>query len=216
MSVRPPMILLCAVLGCAATTTGTAPAAGPAPPPPEDAAAYYPLSPGFKWAYKVEREKSGDSVLATYAVLERLGETAIVQAGDDRLSYAVLPAGIARREGLNVGDFLLKNPVRVGTTWPLANGEAKVVAVGRTVTVAAGTFPACATIEESRTDPQRLVRTVYAAGVGPILLEVQVHDPATGQFRTEMRAALLGVTRPGEDPLGPPEGVSVPPGGKRP
>jgi len=210
------MFVLVAAVGCAATGPAARPAGGPAPPPPEDATAYYPLVPGWKWAYQVENEKGrnqgGDSVLAVYAVLERIGDTAIVQAGEDRLSYAVLPAGIARREGMNVGDFLLKTPVRLGTTWRLASGEAKVVAVGRTETVPGGTFPACATVEESRSEPQRVVRTVYAAGVGPILVEMQVYDPATGQFHTGTRAALLGVTRPGEDPLGPPEGVSVPAG----
>jgi hypothetical protein len=212
------MMLLWAAVGCAATAPPVNP---PAPPAPEDAAAYYPLVPGWKWAYQVENEKEkakvSGSVLAVYAVLERLGDTAIVQAGEDRLIYAVLPTGIARRDGMNVGDFLLKTPVRLGTTWPLASGEAKVVAVGRTETVPGGTFPACATVEESRTDPQRVVRTVYAAGVGPIVVEMQVYDPATGQFRTGMRAALLGVTRPGEDPLGAPEGVPVPSGrGTRP
>jgi hypothetical protein len=203
-------IALCAAAGCAATGPASVPA-GPAAPAPEDAAAYFPLTPGWKWAYTVE--KGGDRMLATYAVLERLGDTAIVQAGEQRLGYAVLPAGIARREGLNVGDFLLRTPVRLGARWPLAGGEAKVSEFGRTVTVPGGTFPGCATVEESRTDPQRVVRTVYAAGVGPILLEVQVQDPASGQFRTDTRAALVGVTRPGEDPLGPPEGVSVPPRG---
>jgi hypothetical protein len=221
MSVSPLlMMVLWSAVGCAATAPAVSPGGGPPPPPPEDATAYYPLVPGWKWAYQVENEKekaAGGSVLAVYAVLERIGDTAIVQAGEDRLIYAVLPAGIARRDGMNVGDFLLKTPVRVGTTWPLASGEAKVVAVGRTETVPGGTFPGCATVEESRTDPQRVVRTVYAAGVGPILVEMQVHDPATGQFRTGMRAALLGVTRPGEDPLGAPEGVSVPAGrGTRP
>lgn len=222
MSVRLLMMALWAAVGCAATAPAITPGGGPAaPPPPEDATAYYPLVPGWKWAYQVETEKdraqAGNSVLAIYAVLERIGDTAIVQAGEGRLSYVVLPAGIARREGMNVGDFLLKTPVRPGTTWPLASGEAKVVAVGRTETVPGGTFPACATIEESRTEPQRVVRTVYAAGVGPILVEMQVYDPTTGQFRTGTRAVLLGVTRPGEDPLGQAEGRSVPGGrGNRP
>ena len=219
MKVRPLLMALMAAVGCAATAPVVNPGGGPAPPPPEDATAYYPLVPGWKWAYQVENEKAkaGDSVLAIYAVLERIGDTAIVQAGEDRLSYAVLADGIARRDGMSVGDFLLRTPMRLGATWRLASGEAKVVAVGRTETVPAGTFPACATVEESRTEPQRVVRTVYAAGVGPVLVEMQVYDPAAGQFRTGTRAALIGVTRPGEDPLGPSEGVSVPAGrGPRP
>jgi hypothetical protein len=196
-----------AMLGCGTAGTAVAPAA----PPPEEAAVYYPLAAGWKWAYTLD--KAGGNILATYSVIDRMGDRAIVKAGEDRLVYAVLPDGIARREGLRVGDYLLKTPVRIGATWHLATGEAKVMAVGREVTVPAGTFPGCATIEESRSEAERwLVRTIYAAGVGPISIEVQVHDPGTRVFRTEVRAALIGVTRPGEDPLGPAEGKSVPSG----
>jgi len=49
---------------------------------------------------------------------------------------------------------------------------------------------------------------IYCAGVGPVSIELQVHDPLSGAYKTEMRARLLGVTRPGEDPLGIPEGAS--------
>jgi hypothetical protein len=198
---------LAVLVGCA--SSGTPAPSAAAGPPPEDAAAYFPLTAGWKWAYQVE--KDGDKILATYAVLERMTDTAIVQTGQDRLVYAVLPQGIARREGLGVGDFLLKTPIRAGATWAVSGGEAKVVTVGRSVTVPAGTFPACATIEETRTDPPRVIRTVYAAGVGPVSLEVQAQDAESGQFRSAMRAALVGVTRPGEDPLGAAEGHSGPP-----
>jgi hypothetical protein len=196
------LIASAAMLGCA-----TAPAAaGGGGPPPEEAAAYYPFSAGWKWAYDVERE--GERMLATTAVLERSGDTAIVQAGDQRLSYALSSEGIARRDGLRVSDFLLRSPIRAGASWPIEGGEARVAAVGKSVTTPGGTFPNCATIEENRTNPQRVTRTVYCAGVGPVSIEVQVHDPLKGQFRTEMRASLLGVTRPGEDPLGGPEGAT--------
>src|SRR5689334_5358080 len=87
------------LLGCATAA---------APPAPEDAAAYYPLALGWKWAYQVE--KGRDSMLATYSVLERIAETAIVQAGDERLVYAVMPDGVARRQGITVGDYLLRTP----------------------------------------------------------------------------------------------------------
>jgi hypothetical protein len=196
--------VLALMAGCA-----TAPAATPPTPAPEDAAAYYPFATGWRWAYNVNR--GGESVLATYAVLTRTEDTAIVQAGDQKLSYALSAEGIARRDGLRTGDFLLRSPIRVGTTWAVEEGQAKVVAAGEVVTVPGGTFPHCATVEESRTNPQRITRTVYCAGVGPVSIEVQVHDPLAGVFRTETRAALLGVARPGEDPLGAAEGTAAPP-----
>jgi hypothetical protein len=189
------------MLGCA-TSGGTAADA----PPPEDAAAYYPFSAGWKWAYDVQRE--GQTMLATTAVTERTGDTAIVQAGDQRISYALSAEGISRREGLRTSDFLLRTPIRAGATWPIEGGQAKVAEVGKVVTVPGGTFSRCATVEENRTNPDRVTRTIYCANVGPVSIEVQVHDPMSGAYQTEMRATLLGVTRPGEDPLGMPEGSS--------
>jgi hypothetical protein len=195
-------VLVCAVVtGCATAPPGPTATAGPAP---EDAAAFYPLTVGWKWAYRVTQ--NGEDLLATYAVVERHGDTAVVQAGLDQLSYSVLPDGLRRSN-----EFVIKSPVRQGTSWPIAGGEARVSAVGRTVTVPAGTFPGCATIEEMRSDPQRVVRTVYAPRVGPVEIEVLVASASGGAFETAMHAQLLGMTRPGEDPLGAPEGASRPP-----
>jgi hypothetical protein len=168
-------------------------------PPPENAQAYYPLQEGWRWAYEVE--KNGEHILAIYAVANVVQDTVILETGSERLLYAILPDGIARKEGLTVGDFILRTPIRLGAMWPVASGHATVTAVGRTITVAAGTFPNCAVIEEARTSPERVLRTTYAAGVGPIAVEYQVHDAGTGRFETPLRATLRGVTRPGDDPL---------------
>jgi hypothetical protein len=194
------------MLGCATAPAGPGGTNGP---PPEDAAAYYPFARGWRWAYDVSR--AGETMLATASVLERTADTAIVQAGDQRLSYALLPDGIARREDLRIGEYLLKTPIRPGAAWPIEGGQAKVATVGKPITVPGGTFPNCATVEENRTNPQRITRTVYCAGVGPVSIDIQVHDPLSGTFKPEMRATLLGVTRPGEDPLGAREGASGPP-----
>jgi hypothetical protein len=191
-------VMVVFAFGCASTQSGLP----PAPPPPENAADYYPLIPGWKWAYEVEQEKTG-SILATYAVLERVVDTVFVQFGDERLAYTLLPEGIAQRSGLDPGDYVLKSPIRAGASWPVNGGEARVVSVGKTMTVPGGTFRNCATIEVTRNGPPRVSRTIYAAGVGPISIEYQVQDPVLGRFNTELRAVLRGVTRPGEDPLGP-------------
>src|SRR5947208_12156217 len=76
------------------------------------AADFYPLTPGWKWAYDVE--KDGMNILATYAVLERNGDTAVVQAGDQRLTYAVTAEGIAQKDGGMLGEYVIKNPLQVG------------------------------------------------------------------------------------------------------
>ena len=76
------------------------------------AADFYPLAPGWKSAYDVE--KDGINILATYAVVERTGDTAVVQTGDEKLTYAVTPDGIVQKDGGMVGDYIIKNPVKAG------------------------------------------------------------------------------------------------------
>lgn len=174
--------------------------AKPRIPPPEAPADYFPLATGWKWAYEVE--KNGDSILATYAVVNNTGVAAEVRAGDERTSYAIRPEGISRLEALGPNDFILKAPIRAGAEWTIQGGSARVVAVGESVTVPGGTFGNCAVVEESRTQPDRVLRTTYAAGVGPIQLEYQVSEGTPPRFNVVLRARLLGVTKPGEDPFG--------------
>src|SRR4029077_9988714 len=117
--------------------------------------------------------------------------------GDDRLSYAITPDGIAQRDGAQLGDYVIKNPVEVGTEWPVVGGTAKVVAVAREVTVDAGHFSDCAVIEVTRSDPVRVARTTFAPDGGRVAQEFQAQDGS--RFVTATRASLRSVTRPGED-----------------
>src|ERR1700744_800197 len=71
---------------------------------------FCPLGPGWKWAYDVE--KDGMTILAAYSVIERVGDTAVIQAGDERLTYAVTPEGIAQKEAGTLGDYIIKGPLR--------------------------------------------------------------------------------------------------------
>jgi hypothetical protein len=175
--------------GCAGSTPKAA-----APARALTAMDYYPLDPGWKWAYDLE--KDGARMLAIYAVLERTPEVAIVSAGDERLTYAVTSEGIAQRDGAVNGDYVLKNPVAAGAAWRVLGGDARIAAVGQSVTVPAGSYSDCVVVETLRNEPSRLTRTTFAPGIGPVALEVQVQQQ--GRFVTTVRASLRGVTRPGE------------------
>lgn len=180
--------LLCA---CAGAPSGR-PASGPAP---QDPAAYYPLEPGWRWAYAIEQ--SGQTMLATYVVLQRAGDTVVVQAGDDRIHYQLRSDGIVRKAALGADDYVIKAPVRAGLTWPIAGGTAKILSAGQTVELEAGRFDGCAIVEERRDAPARVSRTTYAPGVGPIRIEFDSAGPPAQQ----VRAVLRGFTKPGQDPL---------------
>jgi hypothetical protein len=208
-------VVLLAGPGAGLLACATAPTVGRTEtgPPPEDAAQYYPLENGWRWAYEIE--KGGEKILAVYAVVQRSGRVAILRAGEEQLTYSVLPDGIVRGEATDPGfpvgpppqdtrladDFLLKSPVRLGARWPIPGGTATVAEVGKQVSVPAGEFSNCVVIEENRSAPARMVRTTYAPGTGPIAIDLLVHDEVSGVFRPALRARLRGVTTPGTDPL---------------
>jgi hypothetical protein len=157
---------------------------------------YYPMASGWKWAYDLE--KDGTKMLATYAVLERTAAGAVIQAGDERLAYAVTPDGVAQRDGDAVGDYIIKNPLRAGNEWAVQGGRAKIVAVNEEVNVESiGRLRGCVTVEATRADPMRVTRTTFAPDVGPVAIEVLVQDG--GRLVTSARAQLRAITKPGQD-----------------
>jgi hypothetical protein len=155
---------------------------------------YYPLLPGWGWAYEVERE--GRTVLALYKVADWRPDLAVVQHGEERIEYALLPDGIARREGGLPGDYLVRGSVRVGNTWPVAAGTATVAEVGKTVTLPAGTFRDCAVVEEVRSEPNRVTRTTYCRDAGPVEIEMRVFSPLKQAYEVHVRARIMSVSRP--------------------
>jgi len=188
-------------LSAAAATGGgcaSAPVTAPvAPAQPLTASDYYPLEAGWKWAYDLERDAG--RLLAVYAVLARTPDAAIVEAGDQRISYAVTAQGVAQKEGAIVGDFVLKNPIALGAKWDVFAGTAQITAVGQKVSVPSGDYAGCVVVETLRREPNRLARTTYAPGIGPVVIEVQVESE--GRLVTTLRAELRGATKPGADPL---------------
>jgi hypothetical protein len=188
------MLVVLAAIGCA-TAGGTSNDIKPRAN--LTAADFYPLTPGWKWAYDVE--KDGMNILATYAVLERSGDTAVVQTGDQRLTYAVTPEGIAQKDGGMLGDFVIKNPVQVGAEWAVEGGRAHVASVTADFKMDSGEhYLGCLVVEVTRTDPVRVARTTFAPDLGPVLLEMQVQQGESQKLTTVTRARLRAVTRPSD------------------
>ena len=159
---------------------------------------YYPLAEGWKWAYDLEQD--GQKILGIYSVIERSADGATIIAGDQRMTYAVSPQGLAQMDANGVGDFVLKNPIKKDATWPVSGGTARVVSTTEEVTVDAGHFYDCAVVEVTRADPPRIARTIFAPDVGPVVIEVQVQQD--GKYVVATRARLRSTTKPGEDPFG--------------
>jgi hypothetical protein len=188
----PAMVVLFAASFCACATSKSS--LGAATSSANAALDYYPLLPGWGWAYDVERD--GQKVLALYSVAECRDNVAVVKNGDARIEYLVQPEGIARREGTLPGDYLVRLPMSVGATWPVAGGQATVAEAGKDLALPSGTYRDCAVVEETRNQPERVTRTTYCKGVGPVAVEMRVYNPRKLDFETVVRATLLSVTRP--------------------
>jgi hypothetical protein len=185
----------CAGLALTLLACATPPAPRPGAISPSTAALdYYPLLPGWGWAYEIERE--GTKVLALYAVAERRADVAVIQHGEERIEYRILPDGIARREGGLPGDYLLKMPMRVGASWPVRDGTATFAEVGKTVSLPSGDFHECAVVEEVRREPDRVTRTTYCRNAGPVEIELRVFSPLTRAYEVHAHARIMSVSRP--------------------
>ena len=192
MRVRDCRLGLAAVLllGCASSQART----GATPPASSSALDYYPLLPGWGWAYEIERE--GTTVLALYSVAERRQDVAVIKHGEERIEYALLPAGIARRESSLPGDYILKSPLLAGSAWPVSDGMATVAEAGKTVTLPSGSYRDCAVVEEVRRDPNRVTRTTYCRDAGPIEIEMRVFNPTKQAYEILAHARIMSVSRP--------------------
>jgi hypothetical protein len=174
-------------------------ASAPAKPPARTsltALDYYPLLPGWGWAYEIEQ--AGTTVLSLYAVSERRPDRALIKHGEETIAYAILADGIAHREGDLIGDYILKLPIEQGSSWPVTDGTATLVEVGKTVTLPAGTFRDCIIVEEVRRAPNRVTRTTCCRDAGPVELEMRVFSPLKQAYELHTRAHIMSVSRPEE------------------
>jgi hypothetical protein len=159
------------------------------------AADYFPLASGWKWNYSVW--KDGLKIPVLHEVLERRGDVAVVQEGGERITYVVTPEGIAEKNGDRLGDYIIKNPVRVGAEWAVEGGRARILAVdGRFLSARVGRHEGCVLIAVTRNDPTRTTQTMFAPYLGPVTVSIQAADGK--EFLTLAQALLVGVTRPGD------------------
>ncbi len=164
------------------------------------AANYFPLASGWKWTYSVWM--NGLKTQEVHAVLERKGDLAVVQDGAGRITYVVTPEGIAEKNGDRIGDYVIKSPLSTGAEWAVEGGRARIAfAGGKCGSARVGFYEGCVLISVTRTDPARVIQTMYAPYLGPVSVSIQVADGK--DFLTIAQAVLVSVTRPGEAPAVP-------------
>ena len=127
----------------------------------------YPLALDNAWSYDVD---TGDppTTLGITRVQSVDGDRVEVRTGDTIVLYELSPEGI-RVPPEDV--WLVRRPLRVGATWPAPGGRtATVIALDLSAETGAGRFGDCVEIHERGGSLDLEVRTIYCAGVGPVVV----------------------------------------------
>ena len=82
---------------------------------------------------------------------------------------SVSPAGVAGRPRTGAPiEFIIKSPVRAGTTWETAAGRFEITGLSGSVVVPAGAFEGCLEVRFRAHNGQAATVTSYAPGVGMV------------------------------------------------
>ena len=77
-----------------------------------------------------------------------------------------------------------------------AGGRARIASANEELNVdSVGRYAGCVVVEVTRAEPARITRTVFAPGLGPVAIEMQVQEGP--KFVTKVKARLRAVTKPG-------------------
>jgi hypothetical protein len=143
----------------------------------------YPLSAGSVWSYDVDAG-DGSSVLAIMRVTESGAGQAAVQGGEGTTRYELRPDGIYRPDR---GGYLLKEPLRVGASWPSGGAmEAEIAATDTAIETPAGRFARCIEVLERGAPTGAVISTTYCPDVGPVQI-VSSLELTTGTVRVVAR-----------------------------
>ena len=137
---------------------------------------YFPLAVGNRWHYESSEGDSFSPVTETWRIVERRGRDYVLEIRQSLLAgelpselVSVSSAGVAvqPRAGAPVA-FLIKSPVRLGTTWETAAGRFEITELSESVVVPAGVFEDCLKIRFRAHNGQAAAVTLYAPGVGMV------------------------------------------------
>jgi hypothetical protein len=188
-----PMRALVALLVLGSTLLGAC-GSGPANVRPDDAerlapATLYPLALGHVWSYDIDTQ-TGSHTLSVTRVVNVIGDRVEVSSnGGDPIVYERRAEGLYRSA---TETWLLHAPIRDGSEWPAPNGAtARVTDADETIEVNAGRFEGCVRVEETGSENDRTVITVYCPEVGPVYVESSM-ELTTSAVPVRVVGRLLG------------------------
>lgn len=147
----------------------------------ERAEDWVPLRQGAAWSYDTETGSGGGTVLATLSVVRVDGRRFLVRSGNARTeTWEYRDDGVVRE-----GQYILHDPVRVGTRWDGRTGGYEIRTAGESRTVGEQRFQNVLSVVHTARETGVVTTTWFAAGVG--VIEIRAES-------TSSRGATVGVT----------------------
>ncbi len=185
-------ILFCTV-AVAVMSVGCSGAQRPAARPVASVARdWIPLRTGAAWSYDTETGLGTGAVLNVLAVVRADGDRFQVRSGNRTETWEYRPEGVWRE-----GEFVLRDPVRTGTTWEGRNGgRYEIRATGLRRTVGDQRFAHVVEVQRANPETRIVTTTWFAPFVG--VIEIQASTVSSLGTSTSIRSTLRGFTL-GED-----------------
>ncbi|MBL8603217.1 MAG: hypothetical protein JNK72_14935 [Myxococcales bacterium] len=154
----------------------------------EHARDWVPLRQGAAWSYDTQTGIGGDTVLATLVVVRVDGPRFLVRSSNSRTETWEYREGGVFREG----QFILKDPVRVGTQWEGPTGGYEIRTVGEARTVGDQRFTNVVSVTHTARASGVTTTTYFAAGVG--VIEIEASATSSRGTSVGIRSTLRGYT----------------------
>jgi hypothetical protein len=149
-----------------------------------------PLAEGNVWTFDAyDQDGHGPTIAGIQVTRGTGGEFTVASlfAANSRETYQLRPEGIYLPD---MGAWLLRDPIVVGTTWPTRNDrQARVVDTNVEVTTPRGTFEGCVQVNEDGGQMEIHVETIYCTDIGVVATRSSMTSNVTGMTVTQ-RAEL--------------------------
>ncbi len=152
---------------------------------------FFPLKKGYAWSYLLISVQENQSSLIKTEVEETTGSEIKVNSNGSIFYYIIKDDGIMKK---SAGYYILKLPLKKGSLWEFKTSaaEGRITITGHidSLKIRDKEFRNCIITEEVIKGQNILLRTHYADGVGPVLIEqFAIYGENTVPV---LRAELLG------------------------
>lgn len=159
---------------------------------------YFPLQVGYIWNYLYTSYQDNSTAVIKIEVLARENDEYRISSNGIIFYYIKDREGIMKKSARY---YILKMPLAKGASWLFESGgfsgRVTITDVLPQMKVRENTYKNCLVVEETISNQDTLLRTYYAEGVGPVLIEE--YSMISGGSQPISKTELLGYSFGGMD-----------------